>query len=244
MYDKDTLIEFLEMPLESSDEVFARFLEIPGAIHRGRDLHQFLYIRGKREPKVLLIAHADTFWDVGYGYVESNPKDIIQENGIIRNANGGLGADDRAGCAMIWLLKDLGHSILITSGEEHGRQGSNWLMDENIDIADEINRNHQFMVQLDRKNGTDYKCYEVGTDDFRMYVERTTGYSEPNRCSATDIKVLCRDITGVNLSIGYHGEHTRDEYLVLAEWQHTLKICRDWLAEMQLPKFRLEYRVV
>jgi hypothetical protein len=111
-------------------------------------------------------------------------------------------------------------------------------MDENIDIADEINRNHQFMVQLDRRNATDYKCYNVGTDDFRRYVEESTGYSEPDLCSATDIKVLCRDITGVNLSIGYHNEHKTEEYLVLAEWQHTLNICRRWLSEVQLPIFR------
>ena len=32
----------------------------------------------------------------------------------------GIGADDRAGCAILWLLKDSGHSLLVTNGEEIG----------------------------------------------------------------------------------------------------------------------------
>jgi hypothetical protein len=240
MNDLDVLISFLKMPLGSSDEVFAKFASLPGAIHRGADLSQFLFVKGKRENRVLLVAHADTVWDNFYcGVSATIQQKIVQKNGIINNSKGGLGADDRAGCAMLWLLKDMGHSLLVTNGEEEGRLGSNWLMNENPDIADEINNNHQFVIQLDRRNGNDFKCYSVGTDEFRTYVEDKTGFNEPDRSSFTDIVTLCRDIAGVNLSIAYHQEHRDDEYLNISEWENTLDICRNWLSEVELPHFSL-----
>lgn len=239
MNDLDVLMEFLRMPLENADPVFEKFLAIPGAILRGEGLEKFLYIEGYRKNKVLLVAHADTYWDYSYYGYSYEPKIIFQQNGIIRNKNGALGADDRAGCAIIWLLKEMGHSILITNGEEDGRRGSNWLMNENHDIANAINSNHQFMIQLDRRNGNDFKCYSVGTEHFRNYVRQKTGYSEPGFLSYTDIVTLCRSICGVNLSIGYRGEHTPDEHLVVDEWVNTLNICRKWLSEDELPRFSL-----
>lgn len=239
MDDIGVLMEFLQMPLENAEPVFEKFVSIPSAIHRGEGLEQFLYIDGTRDNRVLLVAHADTYWDYRYGGSHGNRPRIIEQNGIIRNRNGGLGADDRAGCALIWLLKDMGHSILITNGEEHGRKGSNWLINENHDIADKINSSHQFIIQLDRRNGKDFKCYSVGTDEFRNYISKITGYSEPDRSSYTDIVTLCRDICGVNLSIGYRNEHSENEHLVIDEWVNTLNICRKWLSESELPRFSL-----
>jgi len=145
----DVLRSFLEIPLGSGDGVFDRFMEIPGAIYRGEGLKRFLYIRGARPNKVLLVAHADTYWDHEYGYDPGPTHKIEIENGIIRAVDDefGLGADDRAGCAMLWLLKDLGHSLLFTNGEEQKQKGAKWLMSHNKDIADDINRDHQFVIQ-------------------------------------------------------------------------------------------------
>ncbi len=239
MSDIQILMEFLQMPLESADAVFDKFAQIHSAICRGQGLEKFLFVEGTRKNKVLLVAHADTYWDDHYFSYHKNKVSIVYEDGIIRNRNGGLGADDRAGCAMIWLLKEMGHSILITNGEEHGRIGSNWLMTANHDIANEINFNHQFIIQLDRRNGRDFKCYSVGTHEFRAYISKITGYSEPDRHYYTDIVTLCRDICGVNLSIGYRNEHSQDEYLVVADWLNTLNLCRQWLSESELPRFCL-----
>lgn len=238
MEDIDVLMMFLGISLEHAYDVFEKFASDPNAIRRGDGLEQFLYIEGTRDDKVLLVAHADTYWDASYcGHRFNEVKAISKRNGIVRNANGGLGADDRAGCAMIWLLRNLGHSILITHGEEGGRIGSNWLMEENPDIAERINSRHQFAIQLDRRNGRDFKCYSVGTGDFRSYVGRMTGYSEPDRASYTDIVTLCRNICGVNLSVGYRNEHTENEYLIVDEWLNTLDICRKWLSAPALPRF-------
>jgi len=179
-------------------------------------------------------------WDREYGYDPAPTHKIKIEDGNIRAVNDefGLGTDDRAGCAMLWLLKDLGHSLLVTDGEEHDQKGAKWLMSHNKDIADEINHDHQFVIQFDRRNGQDFKCYDVGTDKFRACVAKKTGYTEPDRRSSTDIKILCREIAGVNLSVGYHNEHGNQEYLNLAEWEHTLNICGRWVAERELPRFK------
>ncbi len=244
-YEKSNHIEILriclEIPLGSADGVFDRFVEIPGAICRGEGLERFLYIRGSRSNKVLLVAHADTIWDREYGYDPSPTHKIAIENGTIKAANNelGLGADDRAGCAMLWLLRDFGHSLLITNGEEDGQKGAAWLKGHNKDIADEINQNHQFVIEFDRRNGGDFKCYNKGTDEFRSYVAEKTGYTEPDRRSTTDIVTLCREIAGVNLSIGYHNEHHENEYLSMVEWEHTLNVVQEWLSEPHLGRFPL-----
>jgi len=243
-YDKTNHIEvlrsFLEIPLGSADSVFGRFLEIPGAIYRVEGLNRFLYVRGARPKKALLVAHADTVWDSEYGYDPGPVHKIMIQDGNITAVNDefGLGADDRAGCAMLWLLKDLGHSLLVTNGEEHGQRGAAWLKSHNKQIYDEINYDHQFVIQLDRRNGRDFKCYDVGTYKFRSYVADKTGYTEPDRRATTDIVTLCREIVGVNLSIGYQNEHGNQEHLNIAEWKHTLNLCCRWMAERELPRFR------
>jgi len=203
-------------------------------------MERFLLIVGTNENKVVLVAHADTYFDATYGN-EKQQHLVIEENGLFisHNANGvkiGLGADDRAGCAILWLLLESGHSILITDGEEHGRLGSTWLMEHNPDIADLIN-SHQFIIQFDRRNSTDYKCYNVGTDEFRKFIQEKTGFSEPNRSSYTDICTICRDICGVNFSIGYYDEHSGDERINISEWHNTLRISQKLLGNA-LPKFK------
>jgi hypothetical protein len=242
MGEIELLLEFLHVPLGDPEPVFSRFAELPGAIHRGKHPSQFLYVPGRRSNRVLLVAHADTTWTRAAEGWDAEidtavTLDLCRNDERIWNANGGLGADDRAGCAMLWLLRDLGHSLLITDGEERGILGSRWLMAKNPDIADEINQGHQFVVQLDRCNARDFKCYNVGTEAFRAYLINTTGYSEPDRTASTDITALCRDICGVNLSIGFCHEHTDYEYLDLAHWQSTLNLCRTWLAPPTLPRF-------
>ena len=246
--DLTTLIEFLNCPLGSTDEIFRRFETIQGAVLLGNELECSLYVRGQRPNKILLVAHADTCWDSRYvsdkgnGTIEGH--EIVELDGVIRSATRdfGIGADDRAGCAILWLLKDMGHSLLITDGEEHGQKGSKWLMANHPEIAEEINSQHQFVVQFDRRNTHDFKCYTVGTEEFRAYVQRETGYQEPDRKARTDIVHLCRRIAGVNLSIGYFNEHGPNEELHLKDWDHTLDLCRHWLGGDVLPRFELTPR--
>jgi len=217
-------------------EVLAEFGGVPGAVARGEGDQAFVYVPGARRNCVLLDAHADTVWDK-YGI----PCKLEYADGVFRSGaeRRGIGADDRAGCDMLWCLRDLGHSLLVTSGEENGQQASRAIMEDEAhrDIAEEIQQTHQFAVEFDRRHARDFKCYDVGTDEFRAYCAQMTGYTEPDREPVTDICVLCRDICGVNLSVGFYGEHTPDETLNVAEWQGTLLMARTWLADEQLPRF-------
>ncbi len=243
--DLDVLTQFLQVALNTSEPIFDRFAKLPNRqiVFRGDRPNRFLYIRGERTNKVLLVAHADTVWDNDRELNDKPDPELLLTDGIFHSSSStyGIGADDRAGCAILWLLKDMGHSLLITDGEEFGGFGSTWLMHDpqNADIADELNQDHQFMIQFDRRHGTDFKCYSVGTDEFRLYLQQVTGYSEPNRSAYTDIVTLCRTITGVNLSVGYRKEHSCLESLSIQEWQHTLDLCRTWLANPDLPRFPL-----
>ena len=244
MKDIQAITHFLNLPLWQTQEVFDKFRQ-DGAVfhsHPSDPKQRFLFIEGKRRDKVVLVAHADTVWDKAYTGRKTDQQ-VILNDGIFKGTNksAGIGADDRAGCAMLYLLKDSGHSILITDGEEYGRLGSTYLMKQHPDIAVKLNA-HQFMIQLDRRNARDFKCYTVGTDAFRNYIEQLTSYIEPDQSSYTDIVTLCRDICGVNFSVGYYNEHTASERLVLSEWLHTYEVIQKLLLYDQIPKFSLTQR--
>lgn len=254
--DLDVLREFLGYPLAGTEAIFTRFSALPGARLFGTGRERALFIGGNRPAEsgcCLLVAHADTVWDVtwqdrGYGGVPAidGSSGFIEKNGVIRSGipGQGIGADDRAGLAMLWLLRNSGHSLLVTDLEEHGRLGSHALRDHHPDALAAINRDHAFAIQLDRRGGGDFKCYGVGTDAFRNHVTESTGYTEPDRRSFADICTLCDPadgvpaMCGVNLSVGYHDEHTEGEHLVIAEWLHTLGLLRHWLAQPAIPSFR------
>ncbi len=239
--DKETLLDFLELPLGSSDLVFEKFRYHQRAIfreHPSDPKQRFVYIQGTLKEKVVLVAHADTFFDEHYDFPQVNHSVFEEDGWFFSNGKNAIGADNRAGCAMLYLLKDSGHSILITDGEEQRQIGSRWLMNGNKDIAGIINE-HQFMIQLDLAGASGFKCYNVGTDAFREFIKSSTGYTEPDRESRTDIVALCRDICGVNFSTGSYGEHTQDERINIREWENTLQMVKKIL-DSKLPRFPLD----
>ena len=222
------------MKPESTDEVFQKFLQLEGVIYRQAyegSNRRFLYRRGSRENKVVLIAHADTIYQ-GYPDLHTSYDDIS------RSYNPWAGADDRAGCAIVWLLRNLGHSLLIVDGEEAGLEGAFWLMEKNKDIADEIN-NHQFLLEFDRAGWRNFKTYFVGSTEFINYINESTGYHLASPFSFTDIITLCRNVCGANISVGYLNEHTEHEYVDTSFWLETLRIVKRWLSAPYIPKFPL-----
>jgi len=251
--DFKILMEFLSYPLDSGKDILNRFAEIPESkvnyvplvrINPDNALEQFVYIPGARKNKVLLVAHADTKWDRDYQFARVTGNRFIIDGKFISSA--GIGSDGRAGCAILWLLKEMGHSLLITNGECGNQRkmipalgGSRWLMERHTEIADELNNIHQFVVQFDCRNATVFKSYEVGTAGFRQYIREETGYKDAGRDGLKDISIICRDICGVNLSVGYDKENTSAEILNADQWNHTLDICREWLNEPELPRFPL-----
>ena len=115
--DHDTLLRFLNFPLSGTQELFDLFAALPGAQTIGTGRERVLYIQGSRpveSGRCLHVAHAHTVWDESWveaGYLDSTPDgdypNLIEKDGIIRSGavDRGIGADDRAGLAMLWRLK-------------------------------------------------------------------------------------------------------------------------------------------
>jgi len=251
-----TLLQFLNYTNDNSIKIFNKFKQLPGAIFREqtsstRDQRRFVYIEGTRKDKVVLVAHADTifgdnsFFSTNHHFLNITPKSkkrlkLIGDFFVGIDQFGKqvpIGADDRAGCAILWELRNSGHSLLIVDGEESGLVGSDWLMTNNRDIARKIN-SHQFMIQFDRRGSSDFKCYNVATQEFRNFIAKETNFKEPDRYSFTDITLLCDSVCGVNLSVGYYNEHTSREIINYKEWLNTLKITQTLLSKPLL-KFPL-----
>ena len=234
---KMTMVDWFMM---STEEVLEIFAKLPSAQKIGTGDEQFVYIPGNRKDRVLLVAHADT--------THTKKVDIGYYNGMYlsRDDQVGIGADDRAGCNILWKLKDLGHSLLIPNAEEKGCKGSRFLM-QSKEWAEEMAK-HQFAMQFDRKNAKNLVMYDVGSDPFTKWLEaEMLGYKKEFGTS-TDIKVLLdktkhKDYIspcGVNVSIGYYNEHTPTEHLKIKEWNSTLSHAYNLLVKNDLPAFKQE----
>lgn len=234
----ETLRFFLRMPLKA-DPVLDEFRRRPNA--KSYDFggqKRFVYIPAVRPDAVLLVAHADVVPE--HENVAETELEEDDFNICNRNHATILGADDRAGCALVSILGEtLGHGMLITDGEECGCIGAGALAKHCPDLLDEIQERYRFLVEFDRRETGQYKCYDVGTVEFREYIKDRLGFREPDRNAGTDICHLARDICGVNLSVGYHGEHLPEEFLSKSEWLRTLDSAMEWLAEENLPRFPL-----
>ncbi|MBQ2765978.1 MAG: M28 family peptidase [Clostridia bacterium] len=233
----ETLMSFLNVPLDCSDTVFDRFAALPGAVIGVGDkpLERYVYIPGKRNDRVVLVSHIDTIWDKAYTRSFSGEREVKFTDGVFSSSipECGIGADDRAGCAMLWELRECGHSILIVDGEEHGKIGARYLKKSNPRLFRELNR-HKYIIELDWA-GTDSCLYNQvdNTKRFKKHIEKSIGFVDAKASGGTDLQILCRNICGVNLGIGYHGQHTKDESLVLSEWENTCNKLNEFLAEPQ-----------
>lgn len=236
----ELLESFLQYPLSNAQGIFERFKTIPGAIsHRGEtDLQQFVYIPGTRKDRVLLVAHGDTVWDEAYGNPRENA--LVLENGIFHSGDPacGIGADDRAGCAMVWALRDSGHSLLIVNGEEKGKHGARFLRKAYPKLYRELNR-HQFMMEMDWAGfgGCLYNQVD-NTPAFKAYITDTLGYTDSKAKGGCDLQILCRKICGVNVSTGWNHCHRPTETLDCAQWLQNYEALKSFLEKPQ-PRYKI-----
>jgi hypothetical protein len=211
--------------------------------------HHSVFIPGERDDRVLLVAHVDTVWHdshklkVGFNeehalfFSATRVKGVGKKYGKPYVKGLGIGADDRAGVAAVWALRDLGHSLLLVNGEEHGCLGSYNLM-SNPEMA-KVMQDHQFAMQFDRNGRDDLVFYNVGTNHFEKWMQRNMPGFSRNHGSFTDICVLCEKICGVNVSIGYRNEHTPNEVLNLRYFVNTVETAKNLLEKSKLPRFEL-----
>ena len=234
MDSKAILDQFLNIPITSSQGVFEIFAQLPGAVWRKGEqpLQQFLYIPGTRKDRVVLVAHADTVWDTVYGHPREAKLQFA--DGIYSSGNPlcGIGADDRAGCAMVWALRDSGHSLLILDGEEKGKIGANYLRKSHKKLFRELSR-HRFMLELDWTGVGGCLFNQVdNTPAFKDYIQ--TAFTDSRKKGGCDLQILCRDVCGANLSVGWSGCHTPKEQLDLAQWEENLAILTPFLEKPQM----------
>jgi hypothetical protein len=230
--------KFLRFPINSADGIFAEFEKLPGAISgKGeKPLERYVCIPGTVKKPIVLVAHCDTVWDEAYGRPAETS--VVFQDGKFQGTNPacGIGADDRAGCAMLWALRDCGHTLLLVNGEEKGKVGARFLQKSNPSLFRKLNR-HQFMIELDWQGTGGCLFNQVdNTEKFRTYVMQKLGYRDDAHKGGCDLEVLCRKICGVNIGVGYHDYHKPGEYLDLDEWENTLSHLKRILA-MEHPKF-------
>jgi len=232
---RSTLMDLLALPGPSGREgrvaryVTDRLAALGIPTHRdeaGNVLAEFTVGEG---PVVLLSAHMDTVEDFAPG------RTIIRSGDTIRSSAGILGADDRAGIAI--LLETL-HRVrffglrgtiktAFTCAEEIGRVGSPhidpaWL--EGIDMA----------VVADRRNRRDIvtSCRRTSfcppeTGLFWEETARGIGQSGWRVCQGGISDALTYaeyGIPSVNLSCGYQNEHTPEEELYLPSLEDTARL--------------------
>ena len=248
---KKVLLDFLKQPLDNSDGIFEIFASLPNAkIFSGnRPGERFLFVKGNRSDAATLVSHTDTVFDV------SGEHELIEEGDIIRSGSSsyGIGADDRAGCAMLWLLKDLGHHILLCDYEESTHKeargnciGSKYLMREHLDIARIIN-DSCFILEFDRRLAYGYRkehytSYKLPvTQEFRDFIEKNTGFIDDDNTGYTDILELCIEVCGANICVGYSNAHTANERISISAFQNTYEIMTNLLTK-ELKRFPLKGR--
>lgn len=182
---------------------------------------------GFKGQTVLLSAHMDIYDD----FNTECKIEIIDE--IWRRPGEILGADDRAGVAMLlMLLNDLEYTgfdgtikFAFTVQEECGRAGASAIPKRFLADID-------FAIVLDRRGSGDLvtNCNGVRycSKEFENRVEKVVSNLSLNSTfkpvtgGISDITVWSSyGIESVNVSIGFYNEHTEFEYLNYIEWSNT-----------------------
>lgn len=178
------------------------------------------YIYAPGENPICLVAHMDSWADYDRGI------ELIVKGNTVKNRNGILGADDRAGVyAILRILESCKKSgiplppVILTDGEENGCIGAQRFTEE-IDFEGKAG----LLIELDRKGANEYVHYNGYLPaTIRAFVE-AFGYEEKIGISS-DIMCLTEafGIPSVNLSIGFHDAHSREESLNLDHLEVTIK---------------------
>lgn len=185
---------------------------------------------------VLLSAHMDTVKGV-----LADRKLIITEDGIIMSNKGALGADDRAGIAIILtVLRNLNKlnfngtiKVAFSREEEIGCVGAskidpNWYKD--VDLA----------IVVDRRGNRDIVVGCCGmafcSDSVGYFMEDVAKLVDmPDwKCvegGISDAMVFAEHgINSINLSAGYMNEHTVNEYVSLKDMRNTVRLILQTIA--------------
>lgn len=188
------------------------------------------YIIAIGDIPIALVAHMDTVFKFPVSDLYYD-----QKKGVLWSPEG-LGADDRAGIfAIIKILQEgLRPSVILTTGEEEGGVGACAICERYPECPIP---GLKYMIQLDRHGTNDCVFYDCYCPEFVDYVE-SFGFCE-RWGSFTDISFLMSEwqIVGVNLSVGYEDEHSKQEILCVNPLFDTIKKVKKMLTEKDIPDF-------
>jgi hypothetical protein len=236
---------------------YQRFLWIPGT-------------RSEQEGRITFMAHADTVFDEKYfkpvhdkgkiRWTGKNSKkfldlarnpNMVQEPKISVDEEGkeffkgtnpdvGLGADNRAGCAILHQLLGSGHNILITDGEEQSNDtGAYYLLQNHPDIMEQINKS-RFCISFDSGNDFGYMTSVAASENFIGYIAGKMGELEhDNIIGGADIGQLCEGVSGAHCNAGTYNFHRAEEKVDIDEWLQSLDMARG-LGFEKLPHFEVD----
>lgn len=185
-----------------------------------------------------LVAHVDTVWDDN----RQTPRVLKSKDLGLLWSPDGLGGDDRVGVFIgLYLVSKLKCSLLLCDKEESGGWGARYAAD-NPEVREKLQQ-HKFLVGLDRKNGSEFVCYGRESRRFKKWVGRVTGLKEASG-TFSDITILTRKlgIPGVNISVGFHNEHSHGEYVLIDEIRQAVTTATRLLtltppSKIELPKW-------
>jgi hypothetical protein len=162
------------------------------------------------EARVILAAHLDTVSG-------KKPREVRVSGYVAKGIGGMMGADDKAGVALIlWLVslgysgpQDVGYALFV--GEESGCIGATEALDAGV------LPNAQVMVSLDRRSTSDIITYQAGqataSQEAGEWLARELGMGhELARGIWTDSAAFAGAIPEcLNVSVGYDGAHTDND---------------------------------
>lgn len=178
---------------------------------------------------VLLSAHMDTV----RGVVKH--REILENNGVITSSEGALGADDRAGIAIILqVLRSLENikafngtlKIAFSREEEIGCVGSSkidrqWYNDVNLAIVVDRRGNRDVVVGT---CGQPFASNEVGRFFEEVSAMQDMDWKAIEGGISDALTFSENGINSVNLSAGYENEHTSKEFVVFEDMCDTVRL--------------------
>ena len=164
----------------------------------------YLYAQG--DIPVLLVAHLDTV------HRERVREIFYSKDGTRLMSPEGIGGDDRCGVYIILqVIQNTRCHVLFCEDEETGAIGAREFAKSKI--KPKVN----YIIEVDRRGADDAVFYNCDNPEFAEFV-CGFGFIEA-RGSFSDISVIAPrlGIAAVNLSAGYHNEHSKSEYVDLTE---------------------------
>lgn len=184
---------------------------------------------------VMLSAHMDSVSNVKKDRV------LMESNGMFFSTKGVLGADDRAGIAVVLgalrQVESTGFNgtikVAFPVSEEIGCVGSS-AMDvawyEDVDLAIVIDRRGSRDIVTGCSTPWNFCSKEVGAFFEECSAMLDMDYKSCGGGVSDAMTFSSNGVHSVNLSAGYYNEHSSDEYVVIEQTQDTLKLVVQALA--------------